>query len=138
MQQKKLTHKQARFVEEYLIDLNATQAARRAGYSAKTAGQMGERLLKKVEIKQAIDRAIKKRCEATERTAKDVVRDIEKLKDEAWKDGDLKTALKALELEGKHRGAFTERLDHTSSDGTMSLMPTNIIVNFVDPEEESD
>ncbi len=40
-----LTPKQARFVEEYLIDLNATQAAIRAGYSAKTAEVQGSRLL---------------------------------------------------------------------------------------------
>ena len=41
----KLTEKQQRFVEEYLIDLNATQAAIRAGYSAKTADQQGSRML---------------------------------------------------------------------------------------------
>ncbi len=46
----KLTPKQARFVENYLIDLNATQAAIRAGYSAKTAYSIGQRLLKHVEV----------------------------------------------------------------------------------------
>lgn len=49
-----LTDKQARFVDEYLVDLNATQAAVRAGYSAKTAGQIGEQNLKKLEIQKAI------------------------------------------------------------------------------------
>ena len=49
-----LTDKQARFVDEYLVDLNATQAAIRAGYSAKTAGQIGEQNLKKLEIQKAI------------------------------------------------------------------------------------
>ena len=49
-----LTDKQARFVDEYLVDLNATQAAIRAGYSEKTAGQSGEQNLKKLEIQKAI------------------------------------------------------------------------------------
>lgn len=50
----KLTDKQQCFVDEYLIDLNATQAAIRAGYSAKTADQQGSRLLANVKVKQAV------------------------------------------------------------------------------------
>ena len=49
-----LTPKQQRFVEEYLIDLNATQAAIRAGYSAKTANEQGAQLLVKLSIQEAI------------------------------------------------------------------------------------
>ena len=52
----KLTDKQKRFVDEYLVDLNATAAAKRAGYSEKTAYSMGQRLLKKVEIQAAIQK----------------------------------------------------------------------------------
>jgi phage terminase small subunit len=48
-----LTPKQTRFVEEYLIDLNATAAAIRAGYSAKTANQQGPRLLERVKPTRA-------------------------------------------------------------------------------------
>jgi phage terminase small subunit len=50
----KLTDKQQRFVDEYLIDLNATQAAIRAGYSTKTADQQGSRMLANVKVKQAV------------------------------------------------------------------------------------
>ena len=50
----KLTDKQQRFVDEYLIDLNATQAAIRAGYSAKTADQQGSRMLANVKVKQVV------------------------------------------------------------------------------------
>ena len=50
----KLTEKQQLFVEEYLIDLNATQAAVRAGYSAKTADQQGSRMLANVKVQQEI------------------------------------------------------------------------------------
>ncbi len=50
-----MTPKQARFVDQYLIDLNATQAAIRAGYSERTANEQGAQLLKKPEIMAAID-----------------------------------------------------------------------------------
>jgi len=56
-----LTQKQGLFVDEYLIDLNATQAAIRAGYSKKTAGQIGDENLKKPQIAQAINEAIASR-----------------------------------------------------------------------------
>lgn len=60
-----LTAKQARFVEEYLIDLNATQAAIRAGYSEKTAHSIGAENLIKPEIQNAIAEAQAKRSERT-------------------------------------------------------------------------
>jgi hypothetical protein len=59
-----LTPKQARFVEEYLVDLNAKQAAIRAGYSPKTAEVQGCRLLRNVQVAAAIQRAQAERCEA--------------------------------------------------------------------------
>ena len=58
---RELTHKQQRFIEEYCVDFNATQAAIRAGYSEKTAYSIGQRLLKNVEIKAAIEARIKKK-----------------------------------------------------------------------------
>lgn len=60
-----LTPKQSRFVEEYLIDLNATQAAIRAGYSAKTAKQQGGRLLTNVDVSAALVAAKTGRAERT-------------------------------------------------------------------------
>ncbi|WP_454618360.1 terminase small subunit [Bradyrhizobium cenepequi] len=52
-----LTPKQSKFVDEYLLDLNATQAAVRAGYSAKSANELGAQLLRKPQVKAAIDAA---------------------------------------------------------------------------------
>ncbi|MEF2146661.1 MAG: terminase small subunit [Desulfovibrionaceae bacterium] len=75
----KLTPKQAAFVAEYLIDLNATQAAIRAGYSARTAGSQGERLLKKVEIQIALAEAQQKRAERTEISQDRVLLEYSKL-----------------------------------------------------------
>lgn len=60
-----LTPKQRRFVEEYLIDLNATQAAIRAGYSAATANQIGPELLAKPHIQAAIAEALAERSKRT-------------------------------------------------------------------------
>ena len=60
-----MTEKQKRFVEEYLIDLNATQAAIRAGYSPQTAYSIGEENLRKPEIKSRIDKAMAERSRRT-------------------------------------------------------------------------
>lgn len=60
-----LTVKQRMFVEEYLIDLNATQAAIRAGYSAKTADQQGSRMLANVKVQQAIAERMAERSRRT-------------------------------------------------------------------------
>lgn len=61
----KLTEKQQRFVEEYLIDLNATQAAIRAGYSVKTANEQGSQNLAKLSIQQAIAKQMAERSKRT-------------------------------------------------------------------------
>src|SRR5271166_2896559 len=75
----KLTPKQARFVQEYLIDLNAAQAAIRAGYSAKTARVIGHENLTKPEIAAAIEKAKAKRAERTELTSDMVVDELRKI-----------------------------------------------------------
>ena len=62
-----LTPKQQRFVEEYLIDLNATQAAIRAGYSEKTADSIGLQLLRKTQVAEAIAGAQEVRSRTIER-----------------------------------------------------------------------
>ncbi len=74
-----LTPKQARFVEEYLLDLNATAAAKRAGYSEKTAKQQGQRLLTNVDVQAAVTEAQKARSERTNAEADDVVLELKRL-----------------------------------------------------------
>ncbi|KGM50652.1 terminase small subunit [Pseudooceanicola atlanticus] len=75
-----LTAKQARFVEEYLIDLNATQAAIRAGYSGKTAAAVGHENLRKPKIAEAIASA---KGERSDRTKIDSDWVLKRLADEA-------------------------------------------------------
>ena len=60
-----MTKKQKRFIEEYLIDLNATQAAIRAGYSVKTVNEQGSRLLANVSIQNEIGKAMAERSKRT-------------------------------------------------------------------------
>lgn len=75
----KLTDKQRAFVAEYLIDLNATQAAIRAGYSVKTAEQQGYQLLQKTSVATKIAEAQAKRAERTEITQDRVLQELAKI-----------------------------------------------------------
>lgn len=71
-----MSPKQARFVEEYLVDLNATQAALRAGYSPRTANEQGARLLANVSVQEAIQTAQKDRSKRTGITAERVLQEL--------------------------------------------------------------
>lgn len=109
-----LTPKQSLFVKEYLVDLNAKQAAIRAGYSKKTAEWIGPQLLKKTHVSKVVKKALSKRSDKTEITAEWV---IEKLKIvlttclDPQEGFNAAGANKALELIGRHIGMFTEKID---------------------------
>lgn len=79
MNEAKLTPKQVRFVEEYIIDLNATQAAIRAGYSKKTARAIGQENLTKPDIQAAISAAQEARSIRTEITQDMVLEELAKI-----------------------------------------------------------
>lgn len=128
----KLTPKQQRFVEEYLVDLNATQAAIRAGYSSRTANEQAARLSAKISISQAIAAAMEERSKRVEIDADYVLKNLveiversmqrapvfvgfgEQLTDEdgrsVWR-FDGKNAIRALELLGKHKGMWTDKVE---------------------------
>ena len=141
----KLTAKQIRFVDEYLVDFNATQAAIRAGYSKKTAAFIGAENLRKPQIAKEISRRQKDLQQRTEVTQEQVVKELARL---AFADAsvvcvtdfdnlteDQRAAiqgikptnfgweiklcdkLKALELLGRHIGMFNDKLSLSGTDG---------------------
>jgi phage terminase small subunit len=133
----KLTKKQELFVKEYLVDLNATQAAIRAGYSEKTAQEIGSQNLSKLIISEAIQTAMDKRAKRVDVNAdyvlNTIVETIERCKQEIEPifEGrgenriftgefqfDSGAVLKGCELLGKHLKLFTEKIELT---GELSL-----------------
>ena len=134
----KLTDKQRTFVAEYLVDLNATQAAIRAGYSVRTAGAIGEENLRKPEIQAAIAEAQAQRAQRTEISQDYVLANLVEVTERCMRkwpvrnskgqqvqdaDGNniwafnAQGANRALELIGKHLGMFKERVEHSGKDG---------------------
>ena len=103
-----LTPKQEHFVAEYLIDLNATQAAIRAGYSKKTAHVIGPENLGKPIIAAAIARAQGDRTERTNITQDYVLESIVSAMERCKQDDTFNAAgvFKGAELLGKHLGLF--------------------------------
>ena len=79
MTKTKLNPRQKRFCKEYLIDLNATQAAVRSGYSKKTATEQASRLLTNVNISQEVKKLVDARSVKTEIKADDVLNEIKKM-----------------------------------------------------------
>ena len=137
----KLTEKQKRFVAEYLVDLNATQAAIRAGYSPKTANRIGSQNLSKVDVQTEIEKrraTLRNKLEITQEKV------IEELAAVAFANGadfaqvtktglvrsikegangtEIKTydKVRALELLGKHLGVFD------SNNGAAAEQENNI------------
>lgn len=110
---KSLTPKQSRFVDEYLVDLNATAAARRAGYSKKTACSIGQENLRKPEIVKAIEERRRERAERVKLSQEDVIRDLKEIVERCMdrEKFDPRGATRALELLGKHLGMFKERVE---------------------------
>lgn len=113
-----LSEKQQRFVAEYTVDFNATAATIRAGYSEKTAAQMGYKLLKMPEIQAAIKGEFNERQKRTHIDGDQVVEELAKIALSKFEDYyreyglemKLSDKIKALELLGKHLGQFTERI----------------------------
>lgn len=113
-----LTAKQKAFVQEYLVDLNATQASRRAGYKNP---EIGRQLLTNNNVSSAIQTALKAREKRTEVTQDYVITKLREIVEKEASDGpdsELKYAnkIRALELLGKHTGAFDARISAAAQD----------------------
>jgi len=147
----KLTRKQQRFADEYLVDANATQAAIRAGYSEKTARSQGQRLLTNVNIKTYIDEQLEKIHNEKIADAQEVMMYLtsvlrgesqsEIVVVEGTGDGysdarrmmklpDERERLKAAELIGKRYGMFTDKVN------VEGAVPVVIVDDLEDDEDE--
>lgn len=140
----KLTNKQEAFCQEYLIDLNATQAALRAGYSEKTAKDIGCENLAKPNIQKKIAELMARRSEKTEINAEWVLKSAKKVYDRCMQEEqviangeptgeykfDSSGANKALDLIGKHVDvqAFLTKQEtkHVLSDDFDSLLDETV------------
>ena len=112
-----LTAKQVRFVSEYLIDLNATQAAIRAGYSEKTAQEQSSRLLSNVMVQQAVSDAQNRVAEKAEWSAADRLRILAGIAEANIKD-DPRVAVSAIAEANKMQGSHAPtKTEHTGKDG---------------------
>ena len=148
----KLTRKQQRFADEYLVDANATQAAIRAGYSEKTAYSQGQRLLKNVEVKKYIEEQLERIHNEKIADAQEVMIYLtsvlrgESLSEivvvEGTGDGcsdarrmmklpDERERLKAAELIGKRYGMFTDKVN---VEGAVPV----VIIDDLDDENDLD
>jgi phage terminase small subunit len=146
--EKKLTAKEKLFCEEYIVDLNQTQAAIRAGYSAKTACSIGSQNLRKLHIQEYIASLKSKRNEKLNITQEKIINNLlyameiatgerntfvpnrDGTSDELKKT-DLPSYLKLQEMLGKHIGFFEK--DNKEKEGT-----NKIIINLGngDPTDE--
>lgn len=131
---KKLTIKQKKFADEYIISGNATQAAINAGYSEKTARKIGSENLTKPDIKSYIDERMKKLEEEAIADQAEVLKFLTRIMRDEEKEEVLvnignfeqeiqtmkvsaKDRIKAAELLGKRYGSWTDKVDLNSSEG---------------------
>lgn len=138
-----LTPKQQAFVQEYLVDLNGAAAARRAGYKTKNSDDLAAQLLRKTQVKSAIQQAMDARSKRVEITADYVLKNLVEIGERCMQrapvmafDRESKTmlqvqddegrdvwefdangALRAQELLGKHLKLFTDKQEITGKDG---------------------
>ena len=151
MAENKLKPKQQRFCDEYLVDLNATQAAIRAGYSEKTARVIGAENLTKPAVKEYVEKRMKEKEEALIANQDEVLKyltsvlrgesrasvvvvestgDFMSEARELQKAPDEKERLKAAELLGKRYSLFTDKVQQEVD------MDLTITVDYGDEEDE--
>lgn len=130
-----LTPKQQRFVEEYLIDLNATQAAIRSGYSEKTAAAIGAENLIKPNIAKAIQEAQESLSNKTQLTVDMVVNGLLK-EAQDYEEGSTQSArVSAWAHLGKHLGMFKDKIEHSGDPNNPINMSLKVV--FEDDGETS-
>lgn len=116
-----LTPRQLRFVAEYLIDQNATQAAIRAGYSKGTAKQQGSRLLTNADVAAEVNRRQERVAVQSGITTGSLASELEEARQLARKKGQAAAMVAATMGKGKLAGLLVEKRHHTGAIGTYDL-----------------
>ena len=127
-----LTEQQKRFCEEFLVDLNATQAALRAGYSQKFPSRVAHQLMENAAVRIAIDALRAERSKGSDVTKDFVLRGIQKAIQKADDAGNLSALLRGYELLAKHLGMFVERTEISGPDGEAIRMEQKIKEDVAD------
>jgi phage terminase small subunit len=112
-----LTVRQRRFVEEYLIDFNASAACQRAGYVTKYPNRMGSQLVKNPGVKAAIDQMTLERADKSIVKPDYVLNKIKRTIEKAEQDNNHAAVLRGCELIARHLGMFIERTEISGPNG---------------------
>ena len=110
-----LTDKQRRFVEEYLVDCNATDAARRAGYSKRGARASGQQNMSNYEVKAEIDRRMAQKSQETGYTRERVAQMLVDAYDMATAEKQASAAVQAANGLAKLHGLIIDKTQHSGN-----------------------
>lgn len=127
-----LSDQQKVFCEEFLTDLNATQAVIRAGYKTKYPNRVAYQLMENPAIRIAIDGLRAERSKGTDVTKDFVLRGIQKTIKLAEENNNLNALLRGYELLAKHLGMFIERTEISGPDGDAIKMEQKIKEDVAD------
>ena len=128
-----LTERQRRFCEEYLVDLNATQAVLRAGYKTKYPNRIGFQLMENAAVRIAIDGLRAARADKSLDVTKDfVLLGIQKAIRKAEESNNTNAMLRGYELLARHLGMFIERTEISGPDGEAIKMEQKVKEDVAD------
>lgn len=133
MKNSKLTVKQKMFVDEYLKDLNGTQAAIRAGYSKNTANRIASQNLSKLDIKNAIEEAKSKRAKRSQIDSDYVLGQIQEFLDHCFGRKPIK---KTVNVDGFHQTIEVEEFNPTGIGKALDLLGKHIDVQAFNEKKE--
>ncbi len=129
-----MTPKQERFVQEYMIDLNATAAAKRAGYSEQTAYSQGQRLSKNVEVKAAIQGLQAKFRERMEVSKESVTAQLNTAYDMAEANGQTAVMVQATMGIAKVHGLLIDKTEEVKPTAGMTPDELKVEMERIDAE----
>jgi phage terminase small subunit len=126
----KLTDKQEMFCREYIVDLNATQAAIRAGYSKKTANQVASQNLTKLNIQERVTGLMRERTERVEIDADWVLKSAKKVFDRCMQQEDV------TDREGGATGEW--KFEHSGANKALEIIGKHVKVNAFNKDGAND